>query len=65
MENLFHSFYKADKSRSIEGTSYGLGLAIVQAIMQLHQEDYGVENTPDGVLFYFELPYVQLDEEEK
>lgn len=65
LENLFHSFYKADKSRSIEGTSYGLGLAIVQAIMQLHQEDYGVENTPDGVLFYFELPYVQLDEEEK
>lgn len=65
IENLFHSFYKADKSRSMEGTSYGLGLAIVKAIMELHRESFGAENTPIGVRFFFELPCIHLEEEDK
>ena len=64
MESLFQSFYKVDKSRSIEGASYGLGLAIVKTIMDLHGEAYGVMNTEQGVLFYFDLPCVDLEEEE-
>ncbi|MBC8586568.1 HAMP domain-containing histidine kinase [Oscillospiraceae bacterium NSJ-64] len=63
-ENLFISFYRADKSRSRDLQSYGLGLAIVKAIMQLHGQEYGVENTPDGVRFWFDLELADIDNDD-
>lgn len=36
---------------------YGLGLAIVRRIMELHGMDYGAENAPNGgAVFWFDLP---------
>ncbi|MGD9568121.1 MAG: ATP-binding protein [Sedimentibacter sp.] len=60
IENIFVSFYRADKSRKNMG-SYGLGLAIVKAVMDMHNEKYGVQNQEDGVLFWFELENVEMN----
>lgn len=62
IENIFLSFYRADKSRKSMG-SYGLGLAIVKAIMDMHNEKYGVMNVEDGVEFWFELENVVMNSE--
>nr|WP_300093684.1 HAMP domain-containing sensor histidine kinase [Sedimentibacter sp.] len=60
IENIFLSFYRADKSRKNMG-SYGLGLAIVKAVMDMHGEKYGVGNADDGVEFWFELENVEMN----
>ena len=61
--SIFDSFYRADKSRTkIDG--YGLGLAIVKVIMEAHQERYGVENTENGVRFWFCLPLADMAEDD-
>ena len=54
LENLFISFYRTDKSRKNMG-SYGIGLAIVKVIMDMHGENYGVRNVDKGIEFWFEL----------
>ncbi|CUH95040.1 hypothetical protein P22_1109 [Propionispora sp. 2/2-37] len=54
-DKLWTSFYKVDKSRSREHGGYGLGLSIVRAIQELHGNRYGVQNTPEGVSFWFEV----------
>lgn len=54
LEQIWDRFYQAEKNhRSKEGT--GLGLAISKSILKLHQSEYGVFNTEDGVCFYFSL----------
>jgi len=45
---LFDRFYRADASRSEGGSSSGLGLSIVQAIMALHQGRVTVESSAQG-----------------
>lgn len=55
IENIWQSFYKLDKARTRDYGGTGLGLSIVRAIMQLHQNDYGVMNKENGVEFWFEL----------
>lgn len=52
---LFDSFYKTDKSRGGNSKSYGLGLSIVKAIVEMHGNRYGVYNSNAGVVFWFEL----------
>ncbi|MFZ5625916.1 MAG: sensor histidine kinase [Bacillota bacterium] len=59
MEKIWTSFYKIDKARTRAYGGTGLGLAVVRAIMELHQNGYGVENLPDGVSFWFELDFHQ------
>ena len=59
IDNIFISFYRADKSRKNMG-SYGLGLAIVKAIIDMHNERYGVQNLENGVEFWFELENVDI-----
>ena len=51
IEKIWLSFHKVDKARNEGGT--GLGLAICKAILELHHFEYGVQNTKQGVLFYF------------
>lgn len=55
IENLFTKFYKIDKARTSSSNSNGLGLAIVKRILTLHESDYSLSNTEDGVLFKFTL----------
>lgn len=45
---LFDRFYRADASRSEGGSSSGLGLSIVQAIMALHQGRVRVVSSAEG-----------------
>ncbi len=60
IENIFISFYRADKSRKSMG-SYGLGLAIVRVTIDMHNEKYGVQNSENGVEFWFELENVDMN----
>ncbi len=52
---IWESFYKADKARTRAYGGTGLGLSVVAAIMRAHNMPYGVENRPDGPVFWFEL----------
>jgi two-component system sensor histidine kinase VanS len=56
---LWNSFYKVDKARTRAYGGYGLGLSIVKAIQDLHNNSYGVENSEGGVTFWFEVDKVQ------
>lgn len=53
IDNIWQSFYRADKSHSRVEGRFGLGLSIVASIQELHGENYGVRNLDDGVEFYF------------
>jgi signal transduction histidine kinase len=55
LENICKSFYMADKARTRDNGSQGLGLSIVSAIMNAHNREYGAYNTENGIVFYFEL----------
>ena len=56
LDRIWDKFYKVDKSRSRQYGGSGIGLSIVKAAMELLGGAYGVYNTDDGVVFYFELP---------
>lgn len=55
IKKIWDSFYKIDKSRTRKYGGTGLGLSIVKGILELHKSLFGVNNTEDGVLFWFEL----------
>ena len=63
MDRLFISFYRTDRSRDLQTHSYGLGLAIVRSIMELHGQPYGVRNLPGGVEFWFSLAVADLGDD--
>jgi len=56
---IWDKFYKVDKARTREYGGSGVGLSIVKAIMESMNQQYGVENYSNGVLFWFELETVQ------
>ncbi|MBO7710968.1 MAG: HAMP domain-containing protein [Lachnospiraceae bacterium] len=55
LDRIWDKFYKVDKARTREYGGSGVGLSIVRAIMDSMNGGYGVENTDDGVIFWFEL----------
>ena len=55
IENIWQSFYRADKSHSREEGRFGLGLSFVATIQDMTGEKYGVENKTDGVEFWFDI----------
>ena len=57
--HLFEAFYREDISRNRNTGGTGLGLYIVRKIMEIHHAKYGISNTSNGVLFWFELPCKQ------
>ncbi|MED0989977.1 HAMP domain-containing sensor histidine kinase [Bacillus nitratireducens] len=55
LEKIWDRFYRGDTSRQRSKGGTGLGLAISKNILELHEAEYGVLNTEDGVLFFFYL----------
>ena len=55
IENIWQSFYRADKSHSRQEGRFGLGLSIVASIQELHNQKYGVRNRDNGVEFFFDI----------
>ncbi|QBP90881.1 sensor histidine kinase [Bacillus mycoides] len=55
LEKIWDRFYRGDTSRQRSKGGTGLGLAISKNILELHDAEYGVSNTEDGVLFFFYL----------
>ncbi len=61
IEKIWGSFYKVDKARTRAYGGYGLGLSIVKAIQNIHNNDFGVENVEGGVNFWFETDKVTFN----
>ncbi|MGP0584939.1 HAMP domain-containing sensor histidine kinase [Paenibacillus timonensis] len=55
LEKVWDRFYRGEPSRNAATGGTGLGLAIAKNILELHGSSYGVTNTAEGVLFYFDL----------
>ncbi len=55
LEKIWIKFYKVDKARTRAYGGNGIGLSIVSAIMKSLNRDYGVYNTEDGVVFWFDV----------
>lgn len=55
LDRIWGRFYKVDSSRNRENSGSGIGLALVKAIQNNYQNEYGVENKVNGVEFYFEI----------
>ena len=55
INKIWQRFYKEDTSRNRDDGGTGIGLALVKAIMNNYQNDFGVENKETGVEFYFDL----------
>ena len=58
IENLFTTFYKLDKSGDRSQNSFGLGLASVKIILELHNSTFSIKNSDNGVIFTFSLKKV-------
>lgn len=58
LPHIWEKFYKVDKARTREYGGSGVGLSIVKAIMESLNQQYGVENFNNGVMFWFELETV-------
>ena len=55
LSRIWNRFFKVDESRNREDGGSGIGLSIVRAIMNNYGNDFGVENKPNGVEFYFDI----------
>ncbi|KRQ86375.1 Alkaline phosphatase synthesis sensor protein PhoR [Caloramator mitchellensis] len=56
IDKIWDLFYKIDKSRNRKFGGTGVGLSIVKSIIEMHGGSYGVNNTPNGVVFYILVP---------
>ncbi|MCC6905077.1 MAG: GHKL domain-containing protein, partial [Anaerolineae bacterium] len=55
-EHVFERFWRADEARDRDSGGAGLGLAIAQQIIRLHQGQIWVETTADETRFCVRLP---------
>ena len=60
LPHLFEAFYRADYSRNRGTGGTGLGLYIVKTVMENHHAKYGIKNTEQGVMFWFDLPEKEM-----
>lgn len=57
MGRIFHKFYQADESHASQGN--GIGLSIVEKVVQLHEGSIKVESDENGTIFTVRLPIKQ------
>lgn len=57
---VWNRFYRVEASRNKSDGGTGLGLAIVRNILESHHAKFGVENTENGVKFFFNLPVGEM-----
>lgn len=55
LPKIWDRFYRVEKSRNKSKGGTGLGLLIVKNILELHNYNYGMKNTIDGVEVFFEM----------
>jgi Signal transduction histidine kinase len=56
LDKIWSSFYRTDKSRTrTSDNNIGLGLYIVQTIVNAHHGNYGVKNRENGVEFWLSM----------
>ncbi|MBO4398598.1 MAG: HAMP domain-containing protein [Lachnospiraceae bacterium] len=55
LDKVWIKFYKVDKARTREYGGTGIGLSVVKAVMDAHNQKCGVINHEGGVEFWFEL----------
>ncbi|MDT2760235.1 sensor histidine kinase [Enterococcus xiangfangensis] len=56
LTKIFDPFYKVDKARTDRNTRSGLGLTIVQKMLDELNLSFSLENTSEGVQFSIDLP---------
>ncbi len=56
LPKLFDPFYRIDQARSRKSGRSGLGLTIVHKTLEAMNIAFALENTPDGVVFWMDLP---------
>ncbi|WP_233698905.1 sensor histidine kinase [Paenibacillus profundus] len=56
LPHLFKPFYRLEKSRSRTTGGSGLGLYIVQKVLEAHHATYKLANEPSGVMFTMSFP---------
>lgn len=59
MESIWKPFYRVETSRNRTKGGTGLGLVIVNTILEAHNADFGASNIPEGVCFWFEITRVK------
>lgn len=55
---IWEKFYRGKSSQNSTLNSSGLGLSIVAQILSMYKTDYGVQNKPNGVEFYFDFSII-------
>ncbi len=55
VDKIWNKFYKVDKARTRQYGGNGIGLSIVKAVLEAHNQRFGVNNYDNGVEFWFEL----------
>ena len=56
LPKLFRPFYRVDEARTMSKGRSGLGLTIVAKTLECMGLSFSLENVPDGILFWVDLP---------
>jgi len=56
LPRLFDPFFRADRARTASNGQSGLGLTIVSMALSSMEVTFAIENVPEGVRFWVELP---------
>lgn len=61
LEQIFQPFYRVDRARNRDTGGYGIGLAIVQRVIQRHKGNVSAKNTGAGLTVEILLPAITSD----